>query len=625
MMDTKNYSDISTWTIEDLIDSLSEKPIKKEKVIIPKYQRNLVWSSKQKKSFIDSIKSGFPFSSLLLFKEGSNKDGITQYSLVDGLQRTTTIMRYIEKPTEFFEYDNIEENLVVDILKMLKVSEEQREELLKCITNLVKSLKGFKESDGYSSYKLGNKICSHFNINPYEINFDMLIEIIVPFKEKIEKESDISKIKIPVIIYTGEESNLPTIFERINSKGTKLNKYQIYAATWSRSNMKINNTEIINHIKAKYDSLIEEGLQVDNYDPNSKEFYKSNFNVFEYVFGLGKYLSNTFPHLFGEYNNEDNTESIGFNLCTMCLLNDLNNMTNLPNSILRLNQEKFLNALLDSINIVYTKLKPFITLKANKKKSKNTSRAIIYHTEYQIVSFIAKIFKSKYDDNLNERDTWKIESKQILKNIPYHYLYDILREYWRGSGDSKLKELVKKDSRYEKNIYKENWDNILDEWFSYQLERKEKIRVSIKDVDILFLKYIYAHILTSYQETSNIEFEIEHLVPVARLKFIANENGVPISAVSNLCLISKEINRDKRDLTIYEYFDEKVNNEELTKEQACNEVNIIEQFTFTKREDLSSVNNMTREHYILFLKDRFNKLKKIFYEKNDIISEFSVK
>lgn len=43
--------------------------------------------------------------------------------------------------------------------------------------------------------------------------------------------SNISNMQIPTLIYEGEESLLPEIFERINSQGAKLTKQQIYSAT----------------------------------------------------------------------------------------------------------------------------------------------------------------------------------------------------------------------------------------------------------------------------------------------------------------------------------------------------------------------------------------------------------
>lgn len=620
-MESRAKSDIDTWTVSDLYNSLtSEEPDKKRKVLIPKYQRNLVWGNKQKQLFIESIKSGFPVGSLLLYKVGSEED-IESFNLVDGLQRTTTIKNYIESPTEFFDEIGIKENFKSEILSVLFLETEHQEKVIKNIVNWVKDKKGFKESDGYSSYDLATEIVDTFSTDETPISFKELRSTIVPFLEDVKNESDISNSKIPVVIYYGEKENLPLIFERINSRGTQLNKYQIFAATWEHyGHIEIENTEIIKCIKAKYDALIEEGLTIENYDPdNSRLFFTSKFNYFEYIFGLGKYISIKYPYLFGESFEEDRTDSIGFNLCTACLCNDFKNMDKLPKKLESININLFEKCLLDSIEETFSKLKPFLVLKAN-KKSGTSKKIVLPHSEYQIVSLIAKVFKSKYDQHLNQQESWATAGDSLLKNLPMHYLYDILREYWRGSGDSKTYQLLEEDSRYNTTIYKHTWDNVLNEWFENQLLKKEKTRSTIKEKDLLFLKYIYSHFMSSFDEYSSKEFHIDHIVSVAKLKEIALD-GIPMSAISNLCLIEKGLNVEKKELTMYQYFDKLVSDGDITNIQADKQISDVEIYTFTKRTDLEFVGDLKLEEYIQFLKTRFGQLKKLFYEKNGIVED----
>ncbi|NPA33628.1 MAG: DUF262 domain-containing protein, partial [Chlorobi bacterium] len=63
-----NYTDIKVWNVEDIINALSDDPPKKEKIVIPKFQRSLTWKDEQRKLLIDSIKKGMPIGSLLLYK-----------------------------------------------------------------------------------------------------------------------------------------------------------------------------------------------------------------------------------------------------------------------------------------------------------------------------------------------------------------------------------------------------------------------------------------------------------------------------------------------------------------------------------------------------------------------------
>ena len=178
----------------------------------------------------------------------------------------------------------------------------------------------------------------------------------------------------------------------------------------------------------------------------------------------------------------------------------------------------------------------------------------IAHSELQIVSMVGKVFHSKYDDKLEEKETWKDVSKDLQKNLAYHYLYDIIREFWRGSGDSKAYNLISNE-RYETILKKSQWENVLNDWFETDLQKREKVRVKFKESSILFYKYIYNHSLTAYEEISSIKYDIEHLVPVGNLKSISGDNGIPISAFSNICLLDEKLNRKKGDLTFYQYFD----------------------------------------------------------------------
>ena len=243
-----------------------------------------------------------------------------------------------------------------------------------------------------------------------------------------------------------------------------------------------------------------------------------------------------------------------------------------------------------------------------------TKRISIVHTEMQIVSMIGKAFHSRYDSKLEEKDSWKESKIKLKKNIKFHYLYDILKESWKGSGDTRAYNLISSD-RYENEVSKKQWENLFEEWLENDLLKKEKTRVNIKDSSILFYKYLYTYTLSVYDELSDESFDIEHLVPVGRLKALAGDIGLPISAFPNLCLLESNLNRKKGDETYYEHYDKLIDKEEKTKEQAKIELTNIEGYSFTEEKDLDFVKtNFTNENYITFLKDRFKVVTEKFYE-----------
>lgn len=221
-----NHTNTETWSVEDLVFALGETPNKKKKITIPKFQRTLVWRSEQKKEFIDSVKNGFPVGAILLYKSSTDKDGNDIYNLIDGLQRSTTLNQYTKSPTQFFDETNVDEDLYRQISPLIeaKKPEYDQEALNKEIVEWVKQLAGFEESKGFASFTVTDYLNEKLELS---LEFNDAREItnkFIPFLEKIKNESNISQSKIPILIFTGDQSHLPIIFERLNSKGTQLSK-----------------------------------------------------------------------------------------------------------------------------------------------------------------------------------------------------------------------------------------------------------------------------------------------------------------------------------------------------------------------------------------------------------------
>ncbi|MFR9295752.1 MAG: hypothetical protein ACLVLR_12845, partial [Turicibacter sanguinis] len=376
--------------------------------------------------------------------------------------------------------------------------------------------------------------------------------------------------------------------------------------------------KIINKIKEKYDSFINEGLEVDNYEVST--FNTSKFNYFEYFFGFGKLLTDEFPELFGKGNSKnDKTESIAFNLGAICLDVDPKDMGKLPKELIGKDLNKFETALLESIDLTNKILNPYLKFKGNKR---GNTTVTIYHSEYQIVSIIGKIFKTIYDlNNFEKKDNYKNTLENLKSNIPFHYLLDIFKGYWSGTGDTKALE-SSRSNRYELSIKKDQWENVLNEWYENDRSKKEKSRVTIKSDAKLLLNYIYLHKFTAYENLSDKYYDIEHLCPIDRLKKVATlVDGLPISCIGNLCILDGDINQTKKSKTYYEYYNNEVEIGELTQDQAAKSISKIEEYSFIKEKDLyflSSLNEDNINLYYEFIDKRFLQLKKEFYKSSNI-------
>lgn len=80
------YSNLE-WTIGELINLIESQKIN----LRPSYQRNFIWSSKDQKLLIDSIRKGYPLPNFFILK---NKDNT--FEMVDGQQRAITIYKFIK-------------------------------------------------------------------------------------------------------------------------------------------------------------------------------------------------------------------------------------------------------------------------------------------------------------------------------------------------------------------------------------------------------------------------------------------------------------------------------------------------------------------------------------------------
>lgn len=113
------------------------------KVKLPPYQRRLVWSDKQKKDFIDNISRGFPFGSILLYRY----EGEKELSLIDGLQRFSTLRGYKENPEQYFtNYSEHVDHVIFNIEQgnNIELSDDQkrklREEISTCVRTVLKTV-----------------------------------------------------------------------------------------------------------------------------------------------------------------------------------------------------------------------------------------------------------------------------------------------------------------------------------------------------------------------------------------------------------------------------------------------------------------------------------------------------
>lgn len=609
----------------DAVDLIND--VKQGKVTIPSFQRGVVWKPEQSRLLIDSIKKGFPFGSILIYKDEKNH---TQ--LIDGLQRSITVYDFITKPADYFNNDDVDESAVREIIKIGGINnsiETIKSKMYDEITKWIKKNHENMESiQGMQFRDLADELAKNFG---FLIGKEKKVaELLQPMMKKFQKLcKSLSDTKIPALVYKGNSSNLPTIFERINREGTKLNKYQIYAASWTNYKIKISDTrlqELVSIVADRYDKLGGKGkLKVDNYD--STVFKRdAKLNVFELGYAFGKYLYIKYSDLFGNDTKPNDISSLGFNLINACLMRKASEMPYLNENIKLVGSDndinQFLIQILNSIEFIQPILNPLYAFKGN-KRTKNFSPP---HTELQIVSIIAQAYKIRYveyelDDNniltnptylINRSKTsWKEDKKLIKSNLIAYYVSDILNDVWKGTGDKRLNDiLLSQHDHYIKNYNIASFTKEFELWYEKTKDnRNERDKVAApSDADKVILNIIYAQEFTAQQHLDSSKYDIEHLCTKKLMKTLLKDRpglGLPISSIGNLCLLPEYNNRAKQDKLIYD---------DINYLGKLNITEIENKYTFTTKSDfdwieLQSSNDVFKNSYIDFLDRRFEKIK----------------
>lgn len=622
----RSYADVETWTVKQLIDAALPEPVGSKKITIPEFQRRLVWSKDKQEQLILSIKSGYPFGSLLLYEDNTAGNQSSEnkrfYKLIDGLQRTQALIKYTQMPNTFFNRQSIPDSFVEAVIREFGLNPERDEDMLrKTVEKWVRGLRGFAETDGWGVGDMTQMLVTELSgAEPESTEFytilgrmsnnGLLRNELATFLREIREDADISEAKIPVIVYTGPASELPSVFELLNSQGTALSRYEIFAAQWIDKRESIRNKKIIDAIWKKYEALEDEGftLDVSEEAPDSKSRRDREYSLFEYLFGLGQYLSSEYKYLFTKVA-ADRPSSGGFNLISACSGLNVKEMDKLPQQIADYDRAEFEEKMLTAVEFVNETLKPILEV-----SQKGRSSASIYHTEFQIISMIATTFVVRYRlEDLTEVDGWKSQWERLERHLPMYYLYDIVRDYWRGTGDTKLHENVQ-NLRYLKPTPSESyWRQVLETWFVDNQLTQAHVRRYVRDQtpEVLMLKYIYVHKFSIMQGAKR--YHVEHLVPVEQLIEAMGENEKwPINAVGNLALLGEKENISKGSKTFKEDLDDRLARGKITVEQYDDLLVQTEQQLLCRAASLPDA--ITHESYEAFLIDRFDALLEHFID-----------
>ena len=606
-----------------IVDKLTLSDLTKSgKIVIPSFQRGVVWNKEHRKDFIETVKSGDPFG-VVLVSQARPSD---PYILIDGLQRLSTLKAYMTNPLEFID----ENDKFIDINKLHQLFEAKyhdkglqlpkTEKLEKEKKIFLKKMITFmrERSTTPKSTEIWPTMSEVLGID--QNNF-AVYSVFDTFYTSFVENLELPDIIIHAIVYQGPQERLPLVFEHLNTTSVTLSKYEVFSSQWPNNKIVINDEEIIQSVWSKYSDL--KNSSSFDVDTTEDSIRNGGITLFEYCFAFSEILNNSrkpFSYMFSK--TKKSTDPTGFDLLALACGLPVNNADQIRkdenlggvyNSAFFVDLK---NAVLESINVVNDCIKDYV-MDLKGVPIKNASIYQMYH-------LIISVFDHLFDLDLTTKEIKKRSDAESVdwiskfKRYAYKwYLLHKVNDFWNENRQtSDLRRLLdEKDSEmYISNISRDTWKEVLTKYI--EKNRQSSTTRKIHNETKLILNYLYKLMILEDKnradffvkkdsQDNTIEFDIEHIAPVDKFKKF--DEDLPMSSLGNLCYLPVKDNRSKRDKTIYEYAGDRPS------------------LTF-RAEFLELINYPSREH-LEFLDFNLIEFKKSFYtmindREEKIISQF---
>ena len=609
------------WTLDTLRSARSDgsgvvevDPNNPVVFTIPQFQRSLVWPEQKQRALIESILKGFPFGALLLVENDEKKpvdlpDGstimATNYGIIDGLQRTNAIVEHLRQSLFFATADAVNgapfEKLHQDLETCIGM-QVQSEKLMDAVVEWMRATKTPDITKGFDFDTLLKAIADGLGLSPSQSASVLLLKGSASvLLQHIAKAVDISRLQIPVLVYNGPKEYLPDIFEQINTAGTVLSKYEVFAAAWASTVVDVEHPGVKSAISRRYKLLEEQGFTVE------ASLEGNEYTLFDYLHGLSQCLGETYPNLFSKKDAKRNKLSSAFPLATLMLGESLAVMGSLdglfPKLGARLEVAKFEKALFGAADLVDRILSPFLAFKLT------SDTEALAHGELQMVSMVAAAAAHLYDRTADFADRGSAAERLKFKKaferaLPQHYIYDIIRQQWRGSLYTYAAERVWVDGVpaevYTKPIEASVFDSALAASLREQLSDVSHKRKNVTAADRVFLKFLYSKVVSVHDQNAN-KFDVEHWIPVNRIvKMVGDAPPWPMGALGNLGVLPAGPNRIKRDETVTEYLERPKKRPSDATVEIVNKM-VLVPIERVNIEKLNNVDSMSQEQFEEFV------------------------
>lgn len=492
---------------------------------LPKFQRGFVWPKKKKEDFVQTLHDEYPFGTLLLYQ--LDRKG-TEFQLLDGQQRLSTIKQYKDDPLRFWK----------------PLNREQYDRVFNSVNELLGEQKAVKESlfDEIVNYDERERV--YWAVKVSDGNGDLttsLVKTIGALKDDISEFVDLEHLEIPAIVYLGDEKHIADVFANLNRGGVPLSKYEVFGAAWNEATIYLETAddsslqeEILRNVKRYYMSMEQSAeFELDNFSED--DFSRDRkVSLAEFGTALGQYVVDHLPALvpasktaasefgfglLGVVEGLDNRKLDGLNRCTKSIAQNV-------------------QSILEKTELICNNLQDCFSVLLKRFKAEGNSYENGLSTTFKILSYFAALWKLKQGTE---------QYKTTMQNIKAAYVYDAIRSVWSSHGDQRLME-YQFQRNYLEPITRSDFREAFDHWLDDQTPG-----INFKS-DVKCLVTIHANL--SYLSASVPDgdtFELEHIIAKKKINDIdISPRQILGSSLGNCMYLPHYVNDSKSTKTLYE-------------------------------------------------------------------------
>lgn len=161
----RRIGEVRTDTFDMSFGEIANLHKNKELIIQPEYQRLFRWSNQQRSHLIESILLELPVPQIFVIE---NPDGVLE--LIDGLQRVSTVLQFIEPDSIFLEPLELEGCTLISALNSKKFHDLPLSLRLSLKRSPIRTVVIKKQSKGFLRYEMFKRLnMGGSNLEPQEI------------------------------------------------------------------------------------------------------------------------------------------------------------------------------------------------------------------------------------------------------------------------------------------------------------------------------------------------------------------------------------------------------------------------------------------------------------------------